>query len=174
MEKAHIIILIFLSIRCRKWARFAGIAEDAFADHKFNLHHFICSEHFEDTQFAVPAERKKLNWNAIPTISNYLNVSDFDPIPFNHPSTHPKDQGQTSSPTKRKLSPHPHLNQKKFKLENLPSPSKSSPSSSSPSKMKKKLKVLRNKLYRRNIFNNKVCEILLNSIIWSFHYWTAP
>ena len=33
----------------------------------------LCSLHFEDSQFTVPSERRRLNWNAVPTLFEVPN-----------------------------------------------------------------------------------------------------
>ncbi|KAK7492497.1 hypothetical protein BaRGS_00016370, partial [Batillaria attramentaria] len=61
--------------RCRVWVQNSR-RDDLRGRPAKELHkhgYFLCSYHFEANQFTVPQERKRLNWNAVPTLFDVPN-----------------------------------------------------------------------------------------------------
>lgn len=56
----------------------------------------LCSKHFESNQFNVPAERKRLVWNAVPTLFDVSN-----PLPPITIERKPKARSSTKVPQKK-------------------------------------------------------------------------
>ena len=63
--------MIGVLCRCKEWVLRSGrydlLHKDVAKLHRTCL---FCSNHFEDSQFMNPQEKKRLVWNAVPTLFN--------------------------------------------------------------------------------------------------------
>jgi len=84
--------------RCRAWVQNCRRA-DLMGKKAHYLHKVcrLCSDHFEENQFTTP-EKKRLNWNAVPTIFNVPNP----PMPMTTKRSAPRDRSHGSPSQKRK------------------------------------------------------------------------
>jgi hypothetical protein len=61
--------------RCKLWVKNTRRA-DLLGKNVADLNtkgYYLCANHFEPSQFTIPAERKRLNWNAVPTLFDVPN-----------------------------------------------------------------------------------------------------
>ena len=63
--------------RCRKWIQNSRrqdlLNKPLEKIGKWGSGYYLCSKHFEPSQFTVPNEKKRLNWNAVPTLFDVPN-----------------------------------------------------------------------------------------------------
>ena len=113
---------IFSDFRCRRWVQNSRRKDllGKLAEEIRSSGCRLCADHFEPTQFNVPAERKRLVWNAVPTIFNIPNpppqVTSTRPSPRKRSSprpSHPVSKRPRLSPpgkeTKIQKSPQWHI-----------------------------------------------------------------
>ena len=92
------------TFRCRKWVQNCR-RDDLLGKSAEQLHtsgYLLCSEHFEPNQFNVPSERRRLVWNAVPTLFTVPNppprLMPSRPAPKERPaSCHPRKRRRNDS-----------------------------------------------------------------------------
>ena len=83
--------------RCQKWVQNCRRADLMGKTTQYlNKSCRLCSDHFEENQFRMP-EKKRLNWNAIPTIFTVPNL----PKPTTSKRPAPRDRSQHEPPSQK-------------------------------------------------------------------------
>ena len=112
---------------------------------KWGSGYYLCSKHFEPSQFTVPNEKKRLNWNAVPTLFDVPNPPPSVTIKRKLPYRIPAHKVKSIKLEDERVTCHP-----------IPT---HSPPKLSPQEWKKKLRAESARVYRRNTkLRQMVCQ----------------